>query len=80
MGTLKKCRIAKYDKSIKEPPFLTIPLDEVEVEEPDDNMDDLGSRFSRNLHVACAKKGYTMQFYTTSDEEGFDYKIVVYNN
>ena len=74
---LKNCIISKYDPEITSPPYLTIKLDEVKVDEPE--IDDLGKQFENNLRIACAYKGYTMQFYTTSYEEGFDYEIVVYD-
>lgn len=74
---IKKCIISRYDEKIKEPPFLTIPIDEVEVSEPDYN--DLGEEFARRLRIACLKKGYEFKFYTSCIErEDIDYEIVVY--
>jgi len=75
-GTLKKCIIAKYDKTIKEPPYLTIKINEIEVLEPKE--DDLGSLFAKILKQACIDKGYIFKFYTLSREKNFDYEIVVY--
>lgn len=31
---LRKCVITRYDETIKEPPYLTIPVDKVEVRQP----------------------------------------------
>ena len=33
-NNLKKCIISRYDETITEPPFLTIPLDTIDVLEP----------------------------------------------
>jgi len=78
MDKVKKCIISKYDAAIKEPPFLTIRLDETEVLEPEDKMNDMGVTFAGRLIHACQEKGYVFKFYTISEEEGYDYKIVVY--
>ncbi len=77
MATIKKnCIITKYDPTITEAPFLTIPLDEVEVLEPIDN-NDLGVEFCNILMSACRNKGFVFKFYTMSDKDGFDYEVVV---
>lgn len=73
---MKQCEISIYDKSITEPPFLTIPIDKVEVEEPE--TDHLGEVFCERLRSACREKGYQFKFYTLSDKDGIDYEIVVY--
>jgi len=73
---IKKCIIARYDETIKEPPFLTIAIDTTEVVGPE--TDHLGEEFSERLRCACRAKGYVFKFYTTSKENGFDYQIVVY--
>ena len=73
---LKKCIISRYDPTITEPPFLTIPLDEVEVHKPDN--DDGGVRFASKLIQACNSKGYMFKFYSGSDDPDIDYEIVVY--
>jgi len=72
---MKRCEIARYDDSITEPPFLTIPIDKVEVEEPE--TDYLGVEFCSRLRLACRAKGYQFKFYTLSDKKDFDYEIVV---
>ena len=76
--TLRKCIISKYDETITEPPFLTIPLDEVEVMEP--KKGDLGVEFSNRMKKACREKGYVFKFYTMSKKEGFDFEIVMHSN
>lgn len=78
MNTIKKCIITKYDKTIIEPPFLRIKLDEVEVIKPE--IDDLGVIFAQRLKNACADKGYIFKFYTKCYEEGIDYELVVYDS
>lgn len=75
-NVLKKCIIARYDESIKEPPFLTIKIDETEVLEP--NIDNGGVLFAERLKLACREKGYIFKFYTLSKENNFDYEIVVF--
>ena len=73
----RKGSIERYDTTITEPPFLTIPLDECEVDEPE-NMDIYDDRFSLILRRACFYKGYDFKFYSPSSDEGIDYKLVVY--
>jgi hypothetical protein len=73
---IKHCIIARYDSSIKEAPFLTIPIDKVDVLEPQDTNDG-GVEFAFRLSLACVRKGYFMKFYSMSDEEGVDYEINV---
>lgn len=76
-GKIKKCIISRYDETIKEPPFLTIPIDKVEVIEPEN--DYLGEKFADILNAACFSKGYIFKFYTScSEREDIDYEIVVY--
>ena len=72
----KKCIISRYDETIKEPPYLTIPLETVEVNQPDEN-DDGGVELYERLKAACRSKGYIFKFYTMSDEKGIDYELVV---
>lgn len=76
MEIIKKCIITKYDETITEPPYLTIKIDEMEVLKPLN--DDLGEEFARRLYVGCNRLGYVFKFYTISDENGFDYEVVVY--
>ena len=73
---LKKCVITRYDETIKEPPYLTIPIDKVDVFEPE--VDKGGVKFASRLHNACDRKGYFFKFYTMcSKNDKYDYKIVV---
>lgn len=74
--TIKKCIISRYDHTITEPPFLTIKIDEMDVNQP--QVDYLGEKFADRLVDACLMKGYVFKFYTTSYEEGFDYEVVVF--
>ena len=75
---LKKCVITVYDQTITTPPFLTIPIDEVEVLQPE--VDYLGEELYERLRGACRAKGYIFKFYVNSSREGFDYEVVVYPN
>ena len=72
---LKKCLISKYDDTIKKAPFKTIPIDSVEVFEPDKG----GVEFATRLKCACRMKGYYFKFYTISMDKNFDYEIIIYN-
>ena len=76
MEQIKKCIITRYDETIKEPPFLTIPLDKVDVPQPVN--DDGGSEFCERLKSACRSKGYTFKFYTTGTDFNVDYELVVF--
>lgn len=67
--------ISRYDETIKEPPFETIPISEMVVEVP--YVDYLGEKFYSNLVKGCKTQGYRIKFYTTSSEEGFIYNVVV---
>jgi len=73
---IKKCIISRYDETITEAPFLTIPIDKIEVLQPDN--DYLGQAFADILRCSCSEKGYIFKFYTTSTEKNIDYEIVVY--
>ncbi len=73
---IKKCIIARYDETITEPPYLTIPLCTVEVVKPEN--DDGGVMFANVLMKACRENGYVFKFYTSGKERGVDYEIVVY--
>lgn len=73
---LRKCLISRYDETIKEPPFLTIPIDKVDVIEPEN--DKGGSEFARRLRTACYEKGYFFKFYTSCSYREEDYNIIVY--
>lgn len=72
----KRCSIERYDEAIKEPPYLTIPIDNFDVYEPE--QDDGGEEFARRLSLFCKRKGYHFKFYTVSNDDEFDYKVVVY--
>jgi hypothetical protein len=76
MNINKKCVISRYDETIKESPFLTIPIDSVEVYQP--KIDHLGEELYERLRGACRSKGYVFKFYTLSEDKNFDYEIVVY--
>lgn len=74
-NNIKKCYISRYDKSITEPPYLTIKFDEVEIEAP--LADNLGETFAKKISEACIAKGYIFKFYTSSGDDRFDFEIVV---
>lgn len=75
--SIKKCVITRYDETIKKPPYLTIPIDNVEVFQPDN--DEGGVDFANNLRIACSEKGYTFRFYSSGvDYKDVDFEIVVY--
>jgi hypothetical protein len=72
---IKKCVIARYDDSIKEPPFKTIIIDDIEVLMPEN--DGGGEEFAHRLIAACKDKGYSFRFYCSSSEKDVDFEIVV---
>ena len=74
---LKNCIIPRYDKTITRPPFLTIPIDTVQVPEPISNGDGR-HEFALRLTAACRMFGHTFKFYSMSEQEGVDYELVVY--
>jgi len=76
MKKIKKCKVTRYDKSITEPPFLTIQIDEFEVLEPE--TDHLGEEFASRLISACSSMNYVFKFYCLCLDEGHDYEVVVY--
>ena len=76
MSKLKKCVITCYDETIKNPPFLTIPLDAVDVYKP--KIDKGGEIFASRLRETCRSKGYLFKFYSLSKDKKFDYELVVY--
>ena len=75
-GQIKKCVITRYDETIKKPPYLTLPLDSVDVPEP--ISDHLGEEFAERLRCACKMKGYIFKFYCISENKEFDYELVVH--
>ena len=76
MEIIKKCKISRYDETIKSPPYLTMKIDEMEVKRPE--KDNLGKEFCERLRCGCKAKGYQFKFYTTSEDKEYDYKVVVY--
>lgn len=76
METLKKCVVSRYDETITEPPYKTIPIDTFEVHQPD--VDDGGVEFYIRLFNECEKKNYKFKFYSLSSDKKFDYNVVVY--
>ena len=73
---IKKCMLTVYDESIVEPPFLTIKIGEMSVDQPD--VDDLGEIFAERLRVSCNALGYRFKFYSISEDKNYDYEVVVY--
>ena len=71
----KKMIISRYDERIKEPPYLTIHIDEMLVEVPE--TDYLGEVFCGRIRQGCKRKGYQFKFYTVSTNTQFDYEVVV---
>ena len=67
-----RCMISRYDETIKEPPFETIQIGEMEVEVP--RVDHLGERFYMNLVKELKLQGYRIKFYTLSTKVGLKYK------
>lgn len=74
--SIKKCMICRYDQTIKEPPYLTIQIDEIRVLQP--KVDNYGEVFAERLRICCQNKGYRFKFYTISESKDYDYEIVVY--
>ena len=72
----------KYSTRTMEPPHEFDVVGEFEIEdiERDENGEspDNGSSFCVTLHAECRRLGYTMRFYSSSREEGYKYKVVVY--
>lgn len=75
MGITKKCSISKYDESIKEPPFLTMKIDETVLNKPEN--DYLGEKFAAILRNKCKEMDYKFRFYSLSQDKEYDYDIVV---
>ena len=71
-----KFKITRYVEPIKEPPFLTEKVGEMEVEKPES--DNLGEEFYNRISSACRSMGFIMKFYSSSKDEYFDYEVVVY--
>lgn len=70
----KRCSLSRYDKTIKEPPFLGIVIGSFEVNQ--EFNDDGGSIFADSLRRGCLRLGYVFKFYSLSID--FDYDVVVY--
>jgi hypothetical protein len=75
MSNIKKMMITRYDETITEPPYLTIQIDKMLVEKPEN--DNLGEEFCERIRQSCRGRGYQFKFYTTSDNSEFDYEVVV---
>lgn len=75
-SNIKKCIISRYDTTITKPPYLTIPIDKVEVREPEN--DEGGVELSERLIAACRSRGYVFKFYTMNNKGEEDYEIVVH--
>ena len=75
MGNVKKMMITRYDATIKEPPYLTIQIDKMLVEKPE--QDYLGTEFYERITLGCKGRGYQFRFYTMSNNPEFDYEVVV---
>lgn len=76
MGTIKKCKISRYDETIEKPPYLTIQIDKMEVRKPE--KDNLGEEFAERLMEGCRAKGHLFKFYTMCHDEDYDYEVVVF--
>lgn len=76
MEIIKKCKISRYDETITEPPYLTIQIDKMEVKKP--IKDNLGEEFAERLRCGCRMNGYQFKFYTMSEDNDYDYEVVVY--
>jgi hypothetical protein len=72
---IKKMMITRYDETITKPPYLTIQIDKMLVEKPEN--DNLGEEFCERIRQSCRGRGYQFKFYTTSDNSEFDYEVVV---
>jgi hypothetical protein len=75
MSNIQKMMITRYDDKIKEPPYLTIQIDKMLVEKPE--QDNLGEEFCERIRQGCKGQGYQFKFYTTSNNPEFDYEVVV---
>ena len=74
---LKKCMITRYDETINKAPYLTIQIDDMEVEKPANDIG--GVEFAKILIRTCKLKGYNFRFYTNcSDSIEYDYEVVVF--
>ncbi len=67
--------ITRYDATIKEPPYLTIQIDKILVEKPEN--DNLGVEFYERIRQGCRSHGYQFKFYTSSSNPEFDYEVIV---
>lgn len=76
MKGIKKFMISKYDETIKEPPYLTIKIDEMLVVKPE--LDKFGEEFAERIRKSCIQRGYKFKFYTISEDKKYDYEAVVY--
>jgi hypothetical protein len=75
MSNIKKLMITRYDSTIKKPPYLTLYIDKMSVEQPKN--DNLGEEFFERISQGCRERGYRLKFYTISNNTDFDYDVVV---
>lgn len=68
--------ISRYDETIKEPPYLTVKIDEMLVVKPEE--DKYGEEFAERIRKSCNQRGYTFKFYTISENKEYDYEAVIY--
>ena len=74
---MKKFKITRYDETITEPPYETIKIDEFVIVKPLN--DHLGELFWDKIFRECIRKGYYPKFFTScSDDENYDYEVVVF--
>jgi len=72
-NNMTKCRIQRYDKRFKKPPFRFVDLGEFEYDSALFDGDQLYSVLQRKV----MNRGYRFRFYTFSSKEGCLYDVVV---
>jgi len=70
-----RCMISRYDETIKEAPFETIQIGEMEVEVPKTD-DHLGQKFYMNLVNELKLQGYRIKCYSVGKGD-FKYNVIV---
>jgi|LakMenE18May11ns_1017448.scaffolds.fasta_scaffold8467446_1 hypothetical protein len=76
MNNTKQIMVSRYDETIKEPPYLTIQVNAMLIDKPQD--DQYGEIFCQRLREGCHLIGYRFKFYTLSEDTEFDYEVVVH--